>query len=166
MEEWRPLNCPGYESLYEVSDLGRLRSARTKRLRKFKHDDNGYVAVVLCKDGKQKNKRLHRLVALTFLANPEKLPEVNHIDHDKENCKATNLEWCVRQYNENQKVTHRKNNGTYRNSMAKLGHDQVKKAFELRSEGLLQREIAERLGVCRATVGYLLQRKTHSEVSI
>lgn len=166
MEQWRPLNYPGYESLYEVSDEGRVRNARSKAVRKFKTDDKGYTSVVLSRNNPQHHKRVHRLVALTFLPNPENLPEVNHIDHDKQNCKATNLEWCDRPHNENCKVKHRKKNGTYRNPMTKLSKEQVQRAFELRGDGKLQREIAEELGVSRAAIGYLLQGKSHSEATV
>jgi hypothetical protein len=165
MENWKPLNYAGYESQYEISDLGNVRNAKTKRVRKTKRDLQGYVSVILCQGDTQKNKRVHRLVALTFLPNPENLPEVNHIDHDKENCAAINLEWCNREHNETAKVRHRKANGTYRNGRAKMDHAQVRRAHELRGEGKLQREIAKELGVSRSAVGYALQGKTHAEVA-
>lgn len=60
------------------------------------HNKNGYVYVSL---GKHGNKRLHRLVAECFIENPYDLPEVNHIDKDKTNNNASNLEWCSRQKN-------------------------------------------------------------------
>jgi len=61
------------------------------------HPKNGYVYVTL--GGKNGSKRLHRLVAETYIENPNNLKEVNHLDQDKTNNKVSNLEWCSRQRN-------------------------------------------------------------------
>lgn len=61
----------------------------------------GYMLVVLCKNGKHFNKMVHRLVAQAFIPNPNNHKEVNHIDENKGNNKADNLEWCTRSYNVN-----------------------------------------------------------------
>jgi hypothetical protein len=66
------------------------------RLTPRTHPTNGYVYVTL---GKYGQKRLHRVVAQTFISNPDNLPEVNHIDEDKTNNIVLNLEWCDRQQN-------------------------------------------------------------------
>ena len=60
------------------------------------HDQNGYVYVTL---GKYGQKRLHRLVAESYISNPNSFAEVNHLDKDKTNNKVDNLEWCDRQKN-------------------------------------------------------------------
>ena len=104
MEEWRDIQ--GYEGLYMVSNLGRVKSLnyhRTGKERIMKPSDNGhgYLFVVLCKDGKDKNCRINRLVAQAFLPNPDNLPEVNHKDENKYNNCVENLEWCDRSYNVN-----------------------------------------------------------------
>ena len=102
MEEWKPVK--GYEGLYEVSNLGRVKSLNYRRtgkeeIMKVWNDSCGYLLVKLHKDGKCKYYTVHRLVAQTFLENPNNLPEVNHIDENKENNKASNLEWCTARYN-------------------------------------------------------------------
>jgi hypothetical protein len=103
MTEWRAIK--GYEGLYEVSDTGLVRSLdRTDRLNRFKRGaikatcDNGrgYLCVNLKANGKQAQKTVHRLVATAFIANPDNLPEVNHIDGNKVNNSVSNLEWCNR----------------------------------------------------------------------
>ena len=60
------------------------------------HPNTGYVYITL---GKYKSKRLHRLVAEVYIENSNDLPEVNHIDEDKNNNNVSNLEWCSRQKN-------------------------------------------------------------------
>lgn len=89
-----------------MSNLGRVKSlsgsnTKKERIRKsFKRPD-GYVSIVLCKNGKTTNHRIHRLVAQHFIPNPENLPEVNHKDENKSNNCVNNLEWCNSSYNKN-----------------------------------------------------------------
>lgn len=118
MEEiWRDIK--GYEGLYQVSNLGRVKSLeRFIKTRKNKNGMNGYIhkqesiriptkdykgylRLTLCKEGKQKPFRVHRLVAEAFIPNPNNLPQVNHKDENKENNCITNLEWCTNEYNHN-----------------------------------------------------------------
>ena len=101
-EIWKPVR--NYEGLYEVSNLGRVKSLnynRTGKERIMKGLDNGhgYLFVQLCKDGKVENCRINRLVAMAFLPNPDNLPEVNHKDKIRTNNKVENLEWCTTKYN-------------------------------------------------------------------
>ena len=103
-EEWKPV--PGYEGLYEVSNMGRVKSLcagrwKTTMMRKPVPDKNGYQTVNLKKNGKYVNVKIHRLVAEAFIANPNNLPMVNHIDENKANNLHTNLEWCDAKYNNN-----------------------------------------------------------------
>lgn len=94
-EYWRDI--VGYEGLYQVSNWGRVRSlARngTKgKILKPRLRSDGYLQVSLCKDGKQLNKKVHRLVAEAFLDNPNNLPEVNHLSEDKTDNRVQNLCW-------------------------------------------------------------------------
>ena len=97
MEEvWKPVK--GYEGIYEVSSLGRVRKVATGLIL---HQSNcgGYRIVGLRKDGIGKSARVHRLVAKAFLPNPDMLPEINHRDEDKANNCVENLEWCDHSYN-------------------------------------------------------------------
>lgn len=98
-EIWKPVK--GYEGLYEVSNLGRVKSLKYGREKVLKpgDDNNGYLFVKLYKDGKRKHFKVHRLVAEAFLPNPEGLPEVNHRDEVKTNNVVYNLEFCSRWYN-------------------------------------------------------------------
>ena len=101
-EEWRPV--VGYEGLYEVSNMGNVKSLNYRGNGKegilnAMKNNRGYLQVNLYKDGKMKKCLVHRLIATAFCENPEGYTEVNHRDEDKENNRADNLEWCSRSYN-------------------------------------------------------------------
>ena len=103
-EIWKPIK--GYEGLYEVSNLGRVRSLVNNkgqyREKILKHNiRNGYPSVTLCKNKKLKSFTIHRLVAEAFLPNPDNLPCVNHKDENRLNNFVNNLEWCTYSYNIN-----------------------------------------------------------------
>ena len=114
MEEWRSI--PGYEGLYEVSSYGRVKSLEISYIKKNgimdhkpeiilspKNNGTGYFIVCLYKNKTHKYYLIHRLVALTFIPNPDNLPCVNHLDEDKTNNRVDNLEWCTEKYNSNYK---------------------------------------------------------------
>lgn len=108
METWKDI--PGYEGSYQVSNMGRLRSldrSRTVRNRHggymVRHDKgceihgsdngNGYLSVRFYKGGKKQVLYVHRLVAQAFVDHPAGCDTVNHIDHNRSNNAADNLEW-------------------------------------------------------------------------
>ena len=97
-EQWKDVE--GYEGLYQISSYGRVRSLPRKgtdgRTIRDSLGNSGYLQTHLCKNGKSKTIMVHRLVARHFVENPDNLPEVNHIDEDKTNNHASNLEWCTR----------------------------------------------------------------------
>ena len=101
METWKPIDC--YEGLYEVSDLGRIKSlkyGKEKILKPWKTND-GYLQVALCKYGHIKCTYVHRLVAESFIQNPQGLETVNHKDEDKTNNTVSNLDWMSQRDNNN-----------------------------------------------------------------
>lgn len=112
IEEWREIE--GYEGLYQVSNLGRVRSLDRVvmksnsvllpvkgRILKPRPDNGGYIRVCLSKNAIEIDYSVHRLVAMAFLSNPYNLPEVNHKDENKRNNCVENLEWCTSLYNNN-----------------------------------------------------------------
>lgn len=112
-EKWKPV--VGYEGLYEVSNLGRVKVRRrelvdsmgrhtviSERIVKIQiSKSTGYPYVGLTKDGKRKNQNTHRMIAEAFLPNTYNFPCVNHIDEDRCNSVLSNLEWCTYEYNRN-----------------------------------------------------------------
>ena len=98
-EIWKDIK--GYEGLYQVSNLGRVKSFQNHRvfIRKQSHNKKGYLVLVLSKNNKNIQCRVHRLVAEAFLPNPNNYPCINHKDESRTNNTVDNLEWCTVQYN-------------------------------------------------------------------
>lgn len=102
-EEWRDIK--GYED-YQISNKGNVKSLNFRhtgqeRILKKMKQKNGYLQVRLYKDGKMKSFLVHRLVAETFLPNPDNKPCVNHLSERKTENNVENLEWVSYQYNIN-----------------------------------------------------------------
>lgn len=141
MEIWK--DVIGYEGLYQVSDLGRVRSVdryikrndgiiqhrKGKIILQTKNLD-GYMQVKLCKDGKSRTVRVHRIIAESFIPNPDNLSDVNHIDCDRTNNIVLNLEWLS--FKENIKHSHKKGhykrygerNSNYKNNTLKRYYEE------------------------------------------
>ena len=83
---------------YSVSDDGRIFSRYGKELTQ-RDNGHGYLCVQICGNKKKEKKYIHRLVATAFIPNPEEKPCVNHIDGNKRNNRASNLEWCTHEEN-------------------------------------------------------------------
>ena len=112
MEIWKAI--PNYEGLYEVSTMGRVRSLnratphprnktmllpRKGKILKSGLDKYGYPVVTLCKDKITKTCKVHRLVAITYIPNPDDLPQIDHINAKKYDNRPENLRWCTTQQN-------------------------------------------------------------------
>lgn len=103
-EIWKP--CPGFETKYLVSNQGNIKSIGTyntcKRgiIKQYKKKGrNGYMQVRLYDNNRASTIEVHSLVAKAFIANPYNYPMVNHMNEDKTDNRAVNLEWCTNQYN-------------------------------------------------------------------
>ena len=110
IEIWKDIK--GYEGLYQVSNLGRIRSLDriVKSIYNSKRKMSGkilkpnvigrYAIITLYdNDGKAKNRTIHRLVAQAFIPNPNNYPIVNHKDGNRLNNSVENLEWCTQSHN-------------------------------------------------------------------
>ena len=109
VEIWKDIQ--DYEGRYQISSQGQVKSLNRKanhtsgerivseRILKNQRQENSYNNVSLSKDGKMKRFTVHRLVANAFISNPENKPQVNHIDGNKQNNSASNLEWVTSQQN-------------------------------------------------------------------
>lgn len=82
-----------FEGIYQINECGEIKNVKTNKLRRLSTKKNGYVYVDLYKNGKEKWYRVHRLVAETFIPNPNNLPSVMHLDNNKSNNFVNNLKW-------------------------------------------------------------------------
>lgn len=105
-EEW--IDIPGYGGKYQISNHGRVKSTLfvnnqcvkyREKILSATDNGNGYLIVSLDQNGKRKSAYVHRLVAEAFLENNDEYGVVNHLDHDKHNNRADNLEWCSQYQN-------------------------------------------------------------------
>jgi len=165
MTEWRP--APGYEDKYEVSDDGQVRRCDGREVGQWA-GWGGYMLVRF--SGPRKMLRVHRLVAEAFVSNPDGLPFVNHIDHDRQNNIAANLEWCTQQQN----LAHADKAGRMqrdywqgkRSPNASLSDDQVRAIRGLYSSGGYSlAKLGERFGISKRATGRVVNRETYVDVS-
>ena len=106
MEEWRDIK--GYEGAYQVSSLGRVKSLKGTEeiiMKAWLRGHKRYRCVGLCKDGIRKRCDIHRLVAETFIPNPNELPCVDHRNTRTTNKRVENLRWCTLKENMNNPIT-------------------------------------------------------------
>lgn len=95
MEEWKRIN--NYPN-YEISNYGNIRNSITK-IKIIPYKRKGYLFIKVSNTIKRQEYRVHRLVGIYFIANPNNYPDINHKDENKENNHFSNLEWCTKQYN-------------------------------------------------------------------
>ena len=134
IEEWR--SVAGYEGIYEVSNLGNVRSLDRLNGRGFRikgqnmkpvTNQKGYLRVGLSLNNVQSLKSIHRLVAQAFIPNPDNKPQVNHIDENKQNNHVDNLEWVTNRENalHGTKIARNSANTNYRKKVANTDYSLI-----------------------------------------
>lgn len=163
VEVWR--DVIGYEGLYQVSDMGRVKSIGydKEKILKPGRDTGGYFHVNLFKDGIKKLYKVHRLVCLNFLDNPENKEQVNHINGIKTDNRLINLEWNTRSENRQ----HAYNTGLQTSSKG-INHGRSKltekQVLEIRSSNLTQKELGKIYGVGQSQIGRIKNKKLWSHI--
>lgn len=144
---------------YAVSGSGSIINIATGRILSTHLSNEGYQLLTLRRGGKAYSLTVHRLVAKTYLKNPNQLPCVNHIDGDKTNNDVSNLEWCTYQENikhrfkNKEKCTPsgRRRGFTFTGEKSKLSKDDIKRIISCKGI-VTQRQLAEEYDVSRATI--------------
>ena len=183
IEIWKSI--PGYESYYEASSLGNIRSLdrfvkngkhgvikRTGQLKKAVINHKGYLRINLNKEGVNKKHNVHTLVAITFLGFPPSSIScssegytVNHKDGNKLNNSSENLEWLSNAANNHHAAILKLKARGERSGKSKLTTEQVLNIKSLRQQGFTEVRISELTGVSRNTIHSILAGKSWKEVS-
>jgi DNA-binding XRE family transcriptional regulator len=168
-EQWLPLkNIVVHGDNYEVSNTGKVRPIKTKVELNPHRKPNGYRQCSLWLHSKQRQYYVHRLVAMTFIPNPDQLPQVNHKDGNKDNNSVSNLEWSTNI--DNIKHAHRtgliKQTGVD-NPRAVLNDNSVREIKELYATGKYkQNELAQRFNVNKQTINNIVRGKSWTHIVV
>ncbi len=117
------MDIQGYEDYYTISEDGRVYNKRSKKYLKASKNYDGYLTVSLIKDRKSNAKRLHRLVALHYIDNPENKETVDHIDRDITNNSVNNLRWATRSEQQRNKNAYSNTGYKYITKYTTKGYD-------------------------------------------
>ena len=181
-EIWRDIK--GYKGYYQISNLGRIKSLQRKvpvnrkgqktflktvkeRILKQKTNKYGYKVVDLRRNGHD-HRLVHRLVAQMFIPNPENKPVVNHLDGNKINNNATNLEWATVSEN----TQHSYDNMLQvmgvgeENPGSKLTEQDVLGIWELRRKGFIMKDIADKYDVSLSNISLIIRGKTWQHLKV
>jgi hypothetical protein len=179
IEKWK--DVVGYEGLYSVSNLGRIKSLdkviyynrggnslsmkKSVRILKQNKTRDGYFGVCLFKDSKRKYVRVHRVVAETFIKNPKNKPYINHKDGNKLNNYVNNLEWVTGSEN----ILHALKTGLWipakGEQRSKFSEGEVLKIRKLWDEGsITQIAMAKKYKVGKNCIHYIIKRNTWKHI--
>lgn len=173
-EEWR--DVAEYEGLYQVSNLGRVRSVpridckgarRGGTLLSQKNNrPRAYRAVGLCRNGKTIHPKVHRLVLSAFAGPCPARMEGCHDDGNRCNNRRSNLYWGTRKKNQADRVRHGTSNRGTRNGSAKLSEEAVKEIYEARLARVNQGLLAEKFQIDRSTISRIWSGSRWSSVAL
>lgn len=162
VEIWKDI--VNYEGFYQVSNMGRVKSFNYMNTGKEKiiigFNGRGYKRIVLFKNGKHKHMQIHRLVGIAFIPNPDNKPCINHIDGNKSNNRADNLEWCTPKEN----IEHAVKNGKFKtgenHQTSKLTEKQILEIRSLYATGYYShRNLANLYNVDHSQIRNIIIRK-------
>jgi hypothetical protein len=178
-ENWLPII--GYEGLYEISNTGNVKAlpkqyvsgkyynvikVTSEVFLKFHINKAGYVQVTLCKNGKTKLFRVHRLVGMHFIPNPESKPQVNHKYGIKTDNRASELEWSTSKENNIHAHNTGLNGGGERIGTAKLSNNTVAKIKMLWGTKLYKKSLlATMFNISQSAVGRVINGQTWKQIA-
>ena len=167
VEEFKDIK--GYEGLYQISNFGRIKSLKRDcgnqycdidKILSLKMDSYGYPQQVLCKNGKRKSHKIHRLVAIHFIENIENKAQINHINGIKTDNNVTNLEWTTMSEN----IVHAYSlrlidRRGVKNTMSKLNESQVLEIRKMKELGASISDIKNVFNVSISVIYNIIKRK-------
>lgn len=175
MIEWKPIK--NYETLYKVSNNGDVISLekvyignkggvhhKKEQFLKPGISMSGYLGVVLCDKGINKNARIHRLVAEAFIPNPYNKPVVNHINGIKTDNRVKNLEWVTKRENEEHAKINNLLAVNSKNSMTKFKESDVLKMRQLRKKGFLLKKLCSMFNISKGHLSDIINNKKRTYV--
>lgn len=155
---WKPVIIKDVKPIYEVSNYGDIRNIKTGKLRKPSKDKEGYLNINLSAISKKyKGFGVHRIVAKTFIPNPNNLETVNHINYDKTDNRVCNLNWMSNYDNiQDAKIhgrfLHRKGEDAPNSKYTEL---QINSVCKLLEEGFQNKDISKITGVPKNIIGFI-----------
>lgn len=164
-------DSPIFPEQYLVSTDGLVKNKKSQRVLKSTTDKSGYLYYVLCRKNVRKTIKAHRLVALTFIPNPENKPAIDHIDGNKTNNLVSNLKWVTNKENTNNPITIKRLLNVCCNrdfkQMGELRNFGRKKTAVYRNGKLIgvfasQQEASKETGVCVGKVSQCVSGKKKS----
>lgn len=177
-EIWK--DVVGYEGLYQVSNLGRVKSLARKINRgqyiEYREDilmtlflnRHGYFTVMLSKNGKKKQHRIHQMVARAFIPNPENKEMINHIDCNTQNNRVENLEWATNSENQLHAIAHGlKTDIGVNHNLSRLTEENVRfirEHYKFRDKVYNTRTLAEMFNVSKSTINDIVLGKSYLSI--
>jgi len=182
-EIWKDI--PGYEGMYQISNMGRLKNlerkfwrnhsvtykytlyTRKENISKLHSWDGDYIRTTLYKNGIKKHIKLHRLVGQLFIPNPKNLPQINHKNGIRYDNKVENLEWCTNSEN----ILHAYRIGLEKAVCGELHHNSVFKNSDIikircmyETGNYSMRELAKKYNVDKDTIKCIVRRETWKHI--
>jgi hypothetical protein len=150
---------PGYEGFYSIDKMGNVYSDRSYKFLKSAIDKDGYQWVLLCIKNKRKIIHIHKLIALTFIPNPENKLYINHKDGNKQNNFVENLEWVTRSENDIHRCRVLHICQGEKHGMSKLKEKDVLEIREKYKRGMTKNEIAKIYNISRGQISNIILKK-------
>lgn len=153
-------NISGWKGQYAISKCGKVYSYYNRNLKSLQKDKDEYLTCSLIREGSSYKSRVrfHRLIATTFIPNPENKPDVNHIDGNKENNSVENLEWVTKSENNKHALETGLRQPTTGKHYSYLTNKDKCEIVRLSESGLSNIEIGKRLNISKVTIGRFLAR--------
>lgn len=146
---------------YTITDSGVIYSKKSNKIMKQHLDKDGYLVLNLSNNGIKKQCKVHRLVALAFIPNPERLSTVNHINHNKQDNRVSNQEWLSNYDNAKDGSKYSPRYSGEKATAAKLTQAQADQIRLDYAKGVSRKELAKQYNITTVSIGNVINKKTY-----